>query len=99
MPQLTQHLHSYLVKTIHSVLGELDTHPGWTIRDALDHRRRLFDHVVKFMGDKQVRRISASALLDPDALLRPQMEPFAWTDPIKPKDETEASATSPPPAA
>src|SRR5258708_33041486 len=50
LPQLTQHLHCYLLKTIHSVLTDLDHQPTWSIRDSLEHRRKLFEHVVSFFS-------------------------------------------------
>lgn len=75
---LTQHLHSYLVKTVHSVLAGLDDQPDWTIRDALEHRRRLFDHVVASFKGKTPGPIAVRSLMHPENCLRPQAEPFAW---------------------
>lgn len=104
LPQLTQHLHSYLVKTIHSVLVELDAHPEWTIRDALEHRRRLFERVVATLKKKRTPEepapVSIRSLMHPDNFLRPQVPPFAWPDPIKPTlpEAVQASPVAPPPA-
>ena len=61
LPQLTQHLHCYLMKTIHSVLIELDRQRPWSIRDALEHRRKLFEHVVDFFRKTEGHKISSRA--------------------------------------
>ncbi len=71
LPQLTQHFHCYLVKTIKSILTELDRNPTWGIRDALEHRRILFDHVVAFFKDGKGHEISAEAVLKPHACMAP----------------------------
>src|SRR5207245_2289884 len=81
LPQLAQHLHSYLIKTIRSLLIELDRQPEWTIRDAFEHRRRLFDHVVGFFTSTPGDRISARTILNPAECLLPQKPPFAWLPP------------------
>jgi hypothetical protein len=78
LPQLTQHLHCYFMKTVHSVLIELDHHPGWSIRDALENRRRLFSHVVQFFQRTDGHKISVRSLLEPQECMNPQLAPFAW---------------------
>jgi hypothetical protein len=91
IPQLVQHLHSYFVKTLRSVLVELDRQPTWTIRDALEHRRKLFEHVVQFFNNTPGHEISEQTLLNPTACLRPQAAPYLW--PAPPAEP--AVATSP----
>jgi hypothetical protein len=78
LPQLTQHLHCYLVKTIHCVLTDLDRQPLWTIRDSLEHRLKLFDYVVGFFQKTPGHQIAAEAITDPEACMAPQKAPFAW---------------------
>ena len=78
LPQLTQHLHCYMVKAIKSVLTELDRNPTWSIRDALEHRRILFEHVVRFFKKTPGHQISTKAILQPQVCMQPQREPFAW---------------------
>lgn len=78
LPQLTQHLHCYLLKTIHSVLFELDRQPGWSISDALDHRRKLFAHFAGFLKSTERHRVSRRAIMQPRECMAPQTAPFAW---------------------
>ena len=85
LPQLTQHLHCYLMKTIHSVLIALDRQPSWSIRDALEHQRRLFDHAVDFFRKTEGHRISARAIVHPSECMMPQNPPFAWPPPPAPE--------------
>jgi hypothetical protein len=81
LPQLTQHLHCYLVKTIHSILTDLDRQPLWTIRDSLEHRLKLFEHVVELFGSAEGHKIALASIMDPEACLLVQTEPFAWQPP------------------
>jgi hypothetical protein len=93
LPQLAQHLHSYLVKTIRSVLIELDRQPRWTIRDALEHRRRLFEHAVNFFSKTPGHQISVQTILRSEKCMAPQVPPFAWSPPAEPaKEGSEAPA-------
>jgi hypothetical protein len=78
LPQLTQHLHCYLVKTIHCVLTDLDRQPQWSIRDSLEHRLKLFEYVVGIFKNTPGHEIAAEAITDPEACLAPQKAPFAW---------------------
>jgi len=100
LPQLTQHLHCYLVKAIKSVLMELDRNPSWGIRDALEHRRILFEHVVRFFRKTPGHQISAKAILQPQVCMEPQREPFAWREAAQPvagpvsSDVNNAKATT-----
>ena len=95
LPQLTQHLHSYFVKTIRSVLVELDRQPTWTILDALEHRRKLYDHVIQFFNSTPGHGISEQALMQPMACLLPQTAPFVWPAP-PPTAGAVVPATPPP---
>jgi hypothetical protein len=81
LPQLAQHLHCYLIKAIHTVLIDLNRQPGWTIKDSLEHRLKLFQYVVDFFRKKPGHEIGAAAITDPEACLRPQTAPFAWSPP------------------
>jgi hypothetical protein len=76
--QLTQHLHTYLVTTLQGIVYELDRQPRWTMRDALEHKRRLFEHVVTFFDSTDGQKISQQALLNSLVRLETQREPFAW---------------------
>lgn len=96
LPQLTQHLHCYLVKAIKSILEELDRNPNWGIRDALEHRRLLFDHVVTLFKNGKGHEISASTILEPHACMAPQREPFAWPEAEKPEEAPAQALTSAP---
>jgi hypothetical protein len=94
LPQLTQHLHCYLIKAIHTVLTDLDRQPRWTIRDSLEHRLKLFRYVVDFFREKPDHEISTVTITTPEASMGPQTAPFAWplTAPAP-----AAPAASPPP--
>jgi hypothetical protein len=81
LPQLTQHLHCYLVKAIHSILIDLDRQPLWSIRDSLEHRIRLFEHFVALFGKTPGHQIGAATIVNPEASLFRQREPFAWSPP------------------
>jgi hypothetical protein len=81
LPQLTQHLHCYLIKAIHSVLIDLDRQPKWTIRDSLEHRLKLFKYVVQFFRETPDHEIGTATITDPEACMRPQTAPFAWPPP------------------
>jgi hypothetical protein len=94
LPQLTQHLHCYLMKTIHSVLLELDRQPDWSIRDALEHRRRLFEHVVAFFRKTEGHEISSRAVMYPHECMNPQAAPFAWPPPPAPVPVAPTTTTS-----
>ena len=78
--QLTQHLHTYLVTTLQGIVYELDRQERWSIRDALEHKQRLFDHVVNFFDSTDGNKISQQALLNSMACLESQNAPFAWVD-------------------
>ena len=84
LPQLTQHLHCYLIKAIHTVLIDLDRQPRWRIRDSLEHRLKLFEYVVDFFRKKPDHEIGAAAITAPETCLRPQTAPFAWPSPRAP---------------
>ncbi len=84
LPQLTQHLHCYLIKAIHTVLIDLDHQPRWRIRDSLEHRLKLFEYVVDFFRKKPDHEIGAAAITAPETCLRPQTAPFAWPSPRAP---------------
>ena len=93
---LTQHLHSYLIKTVQSVVFELDRQPRWTIRDALEHQERLFNHLRTFLRSTPRDQISQETLLNPMKCLVHQGPPFAWAAAGPP--EAVAPAAVPPPA-
>ena len=76
--QLTQHLHTYLVTATQGIVYELDRQPRWSMRDALEHKRRLFDHVVSFFDSTDGTGVAVQALLNPMHCLESQREPFAW---------------------
>jgi hypothetical protein len=81
LPQLTQHLHCYLIKAIHTVLIDLDRQPRWTIRDSLEHRLKLFKYVVDFFRETPDHEIGTVTITDPAACMGPQTAPFAWLPP------------------
>jgi Apea-like HEPN len=76
--QLTQHLHTYFIRTVQAVVYELDRHPRWSISDALEHERRLFEHLVNFFETTDRDKISQATLLNPQNCLLTQQAPFAW---------------------
>jgi hypothetical protein len=92
LPQLTQHLHCYLVKAIMSVLTDLDRQPLWSIRDSLEHRLRLFDHVVVLFGKTEAHKIAVVSIMDPEACMVLQTAPFAWPPPAEPQAVPPAAA-------
>ena len=97
LPQLTQHLHCYFIKTIKSILAELDRNPTWSIRNALEGRRMLFNHAVAFFKDDKGHEISVESILDPHACMGPQRAPFAWPVPEEPAtSQTPAPPSTPP---
>jgi hypothetical protein len=95
LPQLTQHLHCYLVKAIQSVLIDLDRQPGWTIRDSLEHRLRLFDYLVQFFQKTPEYEISALTITSPEACMEVQQAPFAWPATTPTSATPAAPATAP----
>ena len=97
LPQLTQHLHCYLIKAIHSVLLDLDRQPSWTIKDSLEHRLKLFQYVVEFFRKKPDHEICAAAITDPASCMGPQEAPFAWPLPPAPVAVEPAGGQPPPP--
>ena len=87
----------YLVKAIKSVLVELERNPEWSIRDALEHRRILFEHVVRFFKKTAGDQISTKAILQPQLCMEPQQEPFAWPGFAQPAaDSIKSNANSAP---
>ena len=78
LPQLLQHLHSYLVKTIRSVLAELDRQPTWSLRDALEHRRNLFEHMIQVFKQNLEPSVSVKSILNPASCMEPQRAPYGW---------------------
>jgi len=95
LPQLTQHLHCYLIKAIHTVLIDLDRQHRWTIRDSLEHRLKLFEYVVKYFRDKPDHEIGAAAITEPEKCMGPQTAPFAWPTPA-PAAAAASAAPAPP---
>jgi hypothetical protein len=97
LPQLTQHLHCYLVKAIICVLTDLDRQPLWRIRDSLEHRLRLFDHVVALFGKMEGHKIAIASIMDPEACMVLQTPPFAWPSPAPPTPAEPPAAPAAPP--
>jgi len=95
LPQLTQHLHCYLVKAIQSILIDLDRQPLWSIRDSMEHRGRLFEHFVALYSKTPGHKIGAESIVNPEASLSRQSEPFAWLPP----PPAPAAGAAPQPAA
>lgn len=81
LAHLTQHLHSYFMKTVSAVLVELKRCPQWSLREVMDHRRRLFDHVVYFFRTTPGHKIARRSLIGAENCLTVQTEPFAWAAP------------------
>lgn len=78
LPQLTQHLHCYLVMAIRTIVTDLDRQELWTIKTSLDHQMRLFEHLVKSCDEPAGWRMSVSSLLNPEASLSRQISPYVW---------------------
>jgi hypothetical protein len=96
LPQLTQHLHCYLVKAIMCILADLDRLPQWRIRDSLEHRVRLFDHVVSLFGKTEGHKIALASVMDPEKCMALQTEPFAWPAPAPSQPEQSAATKTAP---
>jgi hypothetical protein len=98
LPQLTQHLHCYLIKAIQTVLIDLDRQPTWTIRDSLEHRLRLFNYLVQFFQKTPEHEIAALTITSPEACMTVQQAPFAWPA-LAPLQAPAPAAAAEPPAA
>ena len=96
--QLTQHLHTYFIRTVQAVVYELDRHPRWSINDALEHQKRLFENLVKFFETTDRDKISQATLLNPQNCLLTQEAPFAWRSPPPAPTPATAPVAAPTPA-
>jgi hypothetical protein len=54
--QLIQHLHSYFIISMHNLVHDLRRNTSWSIADAFQHRRTIFDHFIARLrnGERQV---------------------------------------------
>lgn len=78
LPQLIQHLHTYLLVTVQSLAYELGRRPSWTIAEALEHRCLLYEHSLRLFEASPPVNVSQKTLLDIASSLGPQDVPHAW---------------------
>lgn len=76
--QLIQHLHTYLVATIHNIIYEIQNNTGWTVADALEHRLMLYEYFVRQL--REDKPISIHSLVKTDDIFNKQSPPYAWQD-------------------
>lgn len=76
--QLVQHLHSYLVITIHNLVHDLLKNNTFSISDALVSRKLAFEYFVKKLQNKKI--FSVKQLLQIDSALYESTEDLAWRD-------------------
>lgn len=77
--QLIQHLHSYVVNVLQTLIYELTRHSEWGIEDALEHRRLIHERAKASL--RAAQPISVSTLLNVSDILRVQKTPLAWETP------------------
>lgn len=75
---LIQHLHGYVVITLHNTVHDLQLHPRWSIADTFEHRRLIYEHLLDRLGNYEGSALSVRALLNPSLALRQQRTPLAW---------------------
>jgi hypothetical protein len=76
--QLIQHLHSYYILTMHSLIGDLKRNPTWCICDAFEHRLLLYDHFQDRLKNNQSKPLSKAELLSPILSLSNDDRDKAW---------------------
>ncbi len=79
--QLMQHLHTYYATTIHALIHDLKKSPSWSIIDAFEHRRRLYDHFLQRLKNYNDNPICAESLLHPAQILKSRFREPAWKIP------------------
>jgi hypothetical protein len=76
--KLLVHLHAYFIQLVDAIIHNLRTAgKAWSIPDALEHRRLLFDHLLSELSTEKTR-ITRSALLDPARSLGAAQGYPAW---------------------
>lgn len=76
--QLIQHLHTYLVTSLHNLIYDLNKNENWSISQVLEHRYSLFEYFIELLNGDENNPVSFNTLLNQSMLLGPQKEPFAW---------------------
>ena len=77
---IVQHLHTYLVLTIHNAIHDLKDNPEWDLEVAFEHRCRLLEEMLGQLKTDGHCTLSVDALLDPSLCLLPQTDSAAWPD-------------------
>jgi len=63
---IIQHLHSYFVVTVYTIVHDLERNSGWSLPQAFAHRHMLFEDIIKQLKRNKSHTISRKALLYPD---------------------------------
>ncbi len=90
---LLQHLHTYLVSSLRTVVHDLESHSQWSLADALAHRKFLIHDLIGQLRGPEAHTVPKQALLRPDALHGAAGAPAAW--PHDPDAEATSVVTGP----
>ena len=78
--QLIQHLHTYYINEINTIINDLVWHPNWGIPEALEHRLLLYEMLQKRLKDHEKSPISQEEILKPFKILfmNKATSPILW---------------------
>lgn len=76
--QLIQHLHIYYILVIHSLIQDLRFNNNWSIFDAFEHRRTLFEHFLYRLEHHKDYPVSKEEILYPYRTLSTRNKDDAW---------------------
>jgi len=81
--QLIQHLHSYYITTVHALIRDIKQNPMWSIADALEHRKKLYEHYLSQLENYGKTPFCSDALLKPSHILNNCSDEPAWEGKIE----------------
>lgn len=76
--QLIQHLHTYLIVTMHNIIYDLGRGKDWGLSQALENRYVMFEHFMAILKNDKDRPVSVGTLLYSSLIFGTQHPPFAW---------------------
>ncbi len=76
--QLIQNLHSYFILTIDNLIHDLKENEKWTIKDALEYRKFIFNYFIARLKDTRNQPISSEMILKPQLAFTQKAITPAW---------------------
>jgi len=79
--QLIQHLHSYYILTLHSIIHDLKSNSGWGVSEAFENTFQLYNYMLELLQKSSNNTLTVEEILYPRRLLLKKSNPrstYAW---------------------